>query len=362
MKARTRTALEDSIDALRVDDLHVDFTSGGGLRRRRVLHAVNGVSFSVKHGETLGLVGESGCGKSTLVRTIFGLNDHTSGSVEILGHALHTLTPRRRRQIQNRVQLVFQDPYSSLNPRMTAHDIVAEPLRIVKRYSRERIVELFDAVGLGVDAFDRLPGQFSGGQRQRLGIARALALEPDVLVLDEPVSALDVSVQAQVINLLDDLQDRLGLSYLFIAHDLSVVRHISDRVAVMHLGKIVEIGTRDQIFADPQHPYTRSLLASVPVADPTVRDPRRAFPLRADLPDAANPPSGCAFRTRCPIAVAACAEAQPELAPAVPGGQAVACHRPHEARRQIPLPGRSHRPTDHSEPAVHLEPSETRNV
>jgi ABC-type oligopeptide transport system ATPase subunit len=253
---------------LEIDDLHVQFTRRTGLRSRHVVNAVDGVTLSLGRGETLGLVGESGCGKSTLVRTVFGLNKPVSGSVRVLGERLESLSPARRRALQNRVQLVFQDPYSSLDPRLSVHDIVAEPLQIVGNYSKDRVVELLADVGIGAESLRRTPAQFSGGQRQRIGIARALALRPEILVLDEPVSALDVSVQAQVINLLLDLQSKHALSYLFIAHDLSVVRYLSDRVAVMRQGRIVELGDRDQVFDDPQHPYTRSLLAAVPIPDP----------------------------------------------------------------------------------------------
>ncbi|WP_285102004.1 ATP-binding cassette domain-containing protein [Promicromonospora sp. MEB111] len=256
---------------LEIDDLHVRFTSRRGLRGRSVVHAVDGVSLTLGRGETLGLVGESGCGKSTLVRTVFGLNTPASGSVSILGQRMQGLAPAARRKVLSSVQLVFQDPYSSLDPRMRVHDIVAEPLRIAGRYAPERVVELLAEVGLDADVQQRRPAQFSGGQRQRIGIARALALRPEILVLDEPVSALDVSVQAQVVNLLMDLQERLGLSYLFIAHDLAVVRHLSDRVAVMRQGRIVETGDRDQIFDAPRHPYTASLLASIPHPDPYLR-------------------------------------------------------------------------------------------
>jgi ABC-type oligopeptide transport system ATPase subunit len=256
---------------LEITDLHVHFTRRTGLRRSDVVRAVDGVSLTLGRGETLGLVGESGCGKSTLVRTVFGMNRPVSGEIRVLGERPELLPARQRRALQNRVQLVFQDPYSSLDPRLSVHDIVAEPLRIAGRYSRDRILELLAEVGLGPDALQRTPAQFSGGQRQRIGIARALALRPEVLILDEPVSALDVSVQAQVINLLGDLQARLGLSYLFIAHDLSVVRHLSDRVAVMRQGRIVETGDCRQIFERPAHPYTRSLLAAVPIPDPHQR-------------------------------------------------------------------------------------------
>jgi len=265
---------------LQIDDLHVRFTRRTGWRRRHVVDAVDGVSLTLHRGETLGLVGESGCGKSTLVRTVFGLNTPASGDIRILGHRIDDLPPMQRRRLRNRVQLVFQDPYSSLDPRLSVHDIVAEPLTIVGRYSKDRVVHLLESVGIGAESLRRTPAQFSGGQRQRIGIARALALDPEVLVLDEPVSALDVSVQAQVINLLQDLQREHALSYLFIAHDLSVVRHLSDRVAVMRQGRIVEIGERDQIFDRPQHEYTRTLLAAIPIPDPH---------LRADAPPAPSP-------------------------------------------------------------------------
>jgi len=265
---------------LQIDDLHVRFTRRTGWRRHHVVDAVDGVSLTLHRGETLGLVGESGCGKSTLVRTVFGLNTAASGDIRILGHRIDDLPPMQRRRLRNRVQLVFQDPYSSLDPRLSVHDIVAEPLTIVGRYSKDRVVHLLESVGIGAESLRRTPAQFSGGQRQRIGIARALALDPEVLVLDEPVSALDVSVQAQVINLLQDLQREHALSYLFIAHDLSVVRHLSDRVAVMRQGRIVEIGERDQIFDRPQHEYTRTLLAAIPIPDPH---------LRADAPPAPSP-------------------------------------------------------------------------
>lgn len=272
--------MSDAEPVLQIDDLHVRFTRRTGWRRRHVVDAVDGVSLTLHRGETLGLVGESGCGKSTLVRTVFGLNTPASGDIRILGHRIDDLPPLQRRRLRNRVQLVFQDPYSSLDPRLSVHDIVAEPLTIVGRYSKDRVVELLESVGIGAESLRRTPAQFSGGQRQRIGIARALALAPEVLVLDEPVSALDVSVQAQVINLLQDLQRTHALSYLFIAHDLSVVRHLSDRVAVMRQGRIVEIGERDQIFDDPRHEYTRTLLAAIPIPDPR---------LRADAPPAPSP-------------------------------------------------------------------------
>jgi oligopeptide transport system ATP-binding protein len=264
---------------LSINDLRVEFAQGGRIfGRRPAKKAVDGVSLSLRRGETLGLVGESGSGKTTVVRTIFGLNSASSGSIELLGCRVTSAPDREVRRTMRRIQLVFQDPYSSLNPRWTVHDILAEPLRIVGAYDRDRIVEMLGEVGLGADVLDRRPDSFSGGQRQRIGIARALVLHPDVLVLDEPVSALDVSVQAQVLNLLKDLQSRLGLSYLFIAHDLSVVRYISDQMAVMRAGRIVEAGTRDDVFDRPQHPYTRELLSSIPNADPWARSdaPRQA--------------------------------------------------------------------------------------
>lgn len=319
----SRAGTEQAETVLKVENLTVEFS----LRTpegKRTLRAVDEVSLSLKKGETLGLVGESGCGKSSLVRTIFGINKPAGGRVEVFGQELDSLSRRERKRVRNRVQMVFQDPYSALDPRLTAHDIVAEPLRITQSYSRGRVVELLESVGLGAEVMDRLPAAFSGGQRQRLGIARALALQPDVLVLDEPVSALDVSVQAQVINVLQELQDRLGLAYLFIAHDLSVVRHISDRVAVMHLGQIVETGPAGQIFSQPVHPYTRSLLSAAPVPDPRARDAGRRVVLQGELPDASKRPSGCTFRTRCPIATDRCVEEEPRLTPEQP----YACHYP----------------------------------
>ncbi|MFE6857971.1 ABC transporter ATP-binding protein [Nocardia sp. NPDC057668] len=314
-------------EVIQVEDLAVTFTSRRGLRAKRTLRALDGITFGVRRGETFGLVGESGGGKSTLVRTLFGINTPDAGRIRILGQDPGTLRARDRRALRNRVQLVFQDPYSALDPRMTAHDIVAEPLRIAGGYTPARVLELLDQVGLTADALTRRPAEFSGGQRQRLGIARALALEPEVLVLDEPVSALDASVQAQVINLLQDLQERLGLSYLFIAHDLSVVRHLADRVAVMHLGKLVEIGATEDVFTTPRHPYTRALIASAPVPDPHVRE-RTSVLVRGEMPDAANPPSGCSFRTRCPLARPHCAHAAPPLTPVGAAEHTVACHFP----------------------------------
>jgi oligopeptide/dipeptide ABC transporter ATP-binding protein len=293
---------------LEVKDAYVEFRRG----RRSPVRAVDGVSFTIRRGETLGLVGESGCGKTTLTRALLGLTPLSSGQVLLNGIDIGRLTRRKMRPYRPQIQVVFQDPNSALNPRMTVRQLIGEPLQINRRYSRTRIDELLEAVGLSPDMADRHASSFSGGQRQRIGIARALALDPALLILDEPVSALDVSIQAQVINLLKRLQRELLLTYLFIAHDLAVVRHMADHVAVMYLGKVVEYGTRDQIFHAPQHPYTQSLLAAVPVPDPARREEARSRTIiGGDLPDPANPPSGCHFRTRCPRAQQRCASDTP---------------------------------------------------
>ncbi len=294
----------------------------GILFKKTVGHvqAVDGVSFDLMPGETLGLVGESGCGKSTLAKLLMRLEEPTAGSAIYDGRDIFTLKGSEMRQVRRDIQFVLQDPYTSLNPRMTVGDIVGEPFEIhrdvaPRRDRRRRVQELLDLVGLDPDHINRYPHQFSGGQRQRIGIARGLALRPKIIICDEPVSALDVSVQAQVINLLEELQGELDLSYVFIAHDLSVVRHISDRVAVMYLGRIVEIGTESEIYSYPTHPYTQALLSAVPSPDPRLRDRRERILLEGDVPSPANPPSGCRFRTRCFQAQPRCAEEDPVLMP-----------------------------------------------
>jgi peptide/nickel transport system ATP-binding protein len=317
---------------MEVSDLVKHFPIRGGRVIRHTIgeaHAVCHVSFDLRERETLGLVGESGCGKTTTARTVLQLVQATSGSVRYNGTDLTALTRRQMRPLRQDVQVVFQDPYASLDPRMPVGDIVAEPLRVYNRWQRgtgpERVAELFELVGLNPEHRNRFPHEFSGGQRQRVGIARALALNPKVMVLDEPVSALDVSIQAGVVNLLEELQERLGLAYLFIAHDLSVVRHISDHVAVMYLGKIVEMGTRAQVYDSPSHPYTQALLSAVPVPDPAIERERARILLTGDVPSALAPPSGCRFRTRCWKAQTICVEEEPQL---IDRGQAhpVACH------------------------------------
>ncbi|HET7875397.1 MAG TPA: oligopeptide/dipeptide ABC transporter ATP-binding protein [Methylomirabilota bacterium] len=315
------TGGSDSDVILDVRNLIKHFQMGGGGLlggRSAVVKAVDGVSFSIRRGETLGLVGESGCGKTTTGRCILQLERPTSGQVIFEGRDLTTLSEVELRPVRRRMQVIFQDPYSSLNPRMTVGQIIAEPLAVhgivPDRTARAaRVKELLGHAGLLPAMASRYPHELSGGQRQRVGIARALAMEPGLIICDEPVSALDVSIQAQIINLLEELQAQFGLTYLFVAHDLSVVRHISDRVAVMYLGKIVEITDRKSLYEDPQHPYTKALLSAVPIPDPAVEARREHVVLGGEVPSPVNPPSGCVFHPRCPIAIAECRTTVPEL-------------------------------------------------
>ena len=323
--------MTDNQALLEVKDLvkHFPILAGVFQRQVGVVHAVDGITFDVRKGETFGLVGESGCGKSTAGRTILQLYRPTSGSVVFDGIDLTKTKGEELRRLRRRMQMIFQDPYASLNPRMSVREILAEPL-VVHNVAKgqeinERVSELLNIVRLSQGFAARYPHEFSGGQRQRIGVARALALEPEFIVCDEPISALDVSIQAQVINLLEDLQERFNLAYLFIAHDLSVVRHISQRVAVMYLGVLVELAERSELYSHPLHPYTQALLSAVPIPDPFKEEKRQRIILEGDVPSPVNPPSGCHFRTRCPLAEKICAEKDPEWREVAPNHW-VACH------------------------------------
>ena len=318
---------------VRVENLtkHFPITQGIVLQRQiGAVRAVDNVSFDIREGETLGLVGESGCGKSTTGRTILQLYRPTSGKVYYQDQDLTTLKGEDLRRMRRFMQIIFQDPYASLNPRLTVGDIIGEPLEVhrvekSKKKRQERVQELLHLVGLNPYFINRYPHEFSGGQRQRIGVARALALQPKFIICDEPISALDVSIQAQVVNLLEKLQDEFGLTYLFIAHDLSMVRYISDRTAVMYLGKIVELAEREELYSHPLHPYTQALLSAVPVPDPVVERTRQRIILTGDVPSPANPPSGCNFHPRCPLAQQVCREEEPEWREVSPSHW-VACH------------------------------------
>jgi oligopeptide transport system ATP-binding protein len=328
----TSAATDGDAPLLDVQNLVMHFPLTQGIifqRKVGAVQAVDGVSFSVKRGETLGLVGESGCGKSTTGRAILQLYKPTDGNVMFNGQDLTKLDSTHMRRMRRHLQMIFQDPYASLNPRMTVGNIVSEPMQIHKLVPKaertQRVQELLQTVGLNPYFANRYPHEFSGGQRQRIGIARALAANPDFIVCDEPVSALDVSIQAQIVNLLEDLQEQFGLTYLFIAHDLSVVRHISDRVAVMYLGKLVEMAGRNELYDNPMHPYTKALLSAVPIPDPVIEKKRERIILTGDVPSPINPPSGCHFHTRCPYVMDVCKKVDPIFAEQS-HGHFVACH------------------------------------
>lgn len=320
------------VPLVRVESLTKYFPIKAGVMQRKVgdVKAVDGVSFDIKHGETLGMVGESGCGKTTVGRTILYIYRPTSGEIYFDGIALSSVNNKQLRQMRRRMQMVFQDPYASLNPRLTAGEIVGEPLEIHKLARgadrRKKVAELFDLVGLSKEFINRYPHEFSGGQRQRIGLARSLALTPELIVCDEPIAALDVSIQAQIVNLMEELQKELNLTYLFIAHDLSMVKHISDRVLVMYVGKIMELANRDDVYESPLHPYTKALLSAVPIPDPEYELRRKRIILSGDLPSPAQPPPGCRFHTRCPLTEEQCMITEPLLREVTPG-HLVACHQ-----------------------------------
>jgi peptide/nickel transport system ATP-binding protein len=311
---------------LEVENLNKHFT----VEKKQILQAVNDVSFHVNKGETFGLVGESGCGKSTIGRTIMGLYEKTAGNVMYNGENVHELTDKERFKFYRNMQMIFQDPYASLNPRSTVKEVISEPMEVHglyknKRKQLDKVYELLEEVGLNRDHVNRYPHEFSGGQRQRIGIARALALDPEFIIADEPISALDVSVQAQVVNLLKDLQLEKGLTFLFIAHDLSMVKQISDRIGVMYLGNLVELTASDALYSKPLHPYTKALLSAIPIPDPDIEESRERIILEGELPSPINPPSGCVFRTRCPVAMEICSHEKPQWLE-VEQSHYVACH------------------------------------
>lgn len=324
---------DNNTPLLKVEHLHKEFPTGsgfmGGKFSKKVVSAVNGLSFEIRAGETFGLVGESGCGKSTTGRAIMHLDPPTSGKVYFEGRDISKMNKKELKAMRREMQFIFQDPYASLNPRMTIGEIISEPMVIhgigTPEERIERVRELLDVVGLNPEHINRYPHEFSGGQRQRVGIARSFILRPKLIICDEPVSALDVSIQAQVLNLLKDLQKQYGTAYLFIAHDLSVVQHISDRVAVMYLGKMVELSDWKSLYAEPNHPYTQALLSAVPIPDPDVQQNRKRIILAGDPPSPIDPPSGCRFHTRCPIAQAKCSEETPEFRE-IGEGHFCACH------------------------------------